>query len=173
MEALSNKRYTLKENDTLSFEIDNEILEQFKNLIYDLEENGVYMDFIWIENNTFTNDENKILHIVNNDNIKATWNDLSEDCGGYYKNSIVTVDLKNIPDIYFIFAPIILNKMTNIVFDFYEGEDNVYISFFKNRYMQSRKKLHNNTINETNSLDKSDNFESEVLDFINLDIDEI
>ena len=32
MEALSNKRYTLKENETLSFEIDKETLEQFKNL---------------------------------------------------------------------------------------------------------------------------------------------
>ena len=29
MEALSKKIYTLKENDILSFEIDNEILEQF------------------------------------------------------------------------------------------------------------------------------------------------
>ena len=72
MEALSKKIYTLKENDILSFEIDNEILEQFKNLIYDLEENGVYMDFIWVEDNTFINDENKILHIVKNDNIKST-----------------------------------------------------------------------------------------------------
>lgn len=173
METLSKKIYTLKENDILSFEIDNEILEQFKNLIYDLEENGVYMDFIWVEDNTFINDENKILHIVKNDNIKSTWNDLSKDCGGYYKNSIVTVNLINIPDIYFIFAPIILNKMTNIVFDFYEGEDNIYISFFKNRYMQSIKRLHNNTINEINSFDKSYNFESEVLDFMDLDIDEI
>ena len=63
--------------------------------------------------------------------------------------------------------------MTNIVFDFYEGEDNIYISFFKNRYMQSIKRLHNNTINEINSFDKSYNFESEVLDFMDLEIDEI
>ena len=173
MEALQRKRYTLKEKEALSFEIDKETLEDFKTLIYDLEENGVYMDFTWLEDDTFTNDENKILHIVKNDNIKATWNDLSEECGGYYKSSIVTVDLNYIPDIYFIFAPIILNKMTNIVFDFYEGEDNVYISFFKNRYMQAIKNSHNNTLNEISGLDKSDNFESEVLDFIDLDIDEI
>ena len=173
MEALQRKRYTLKEKEALSFEIDKETLEDFKTLIYDLEENGVYMDFTWVEDDTFTNDENKILHIVKNDNIKATWNDLSEECGGYYKSSIVTVDLNYIPDIYFIFAPIILNKMTNIVFDFYEGEDNVYISFFKNRYMQAIKNSHNNTLNEISGFDKSDNFESEVLDFIDLDIDEI
>ena len=173
MEALQRKRYALKEKEALSFEIDKETLEDFKTLIYDLEENGVYMDFTWVEDDTFTNDENKILHIVKNDNIKATWNDLSEEYGGYYKSSIVTVDLNYIPDIYFIFAPIILNKMTNIVFDFYEGEDNVYISFFKNRYMQAIKNSHNNTLNEISGLDKSDNFESEVLDFIDLDIDEI
>ena len=173
MEALSKKIYTLKENDILSFEIDNEILEQFKNLIYDLEENCVHMDFIWLEDHTFIDDENKILHIVKNDNIKVTWNDLSNKCDGYYKNTIVTVDLKNIPEIYFIFAPIILNKMTNIVFDFYEGEDNVYISFFKNRYIKPLKNLHNNNINEVDNLDISNNFESEVLDFMDLEIDEI
>lgn len=173
MEALQNKRYTLKENDILSFQIDNEILEQFKSLIYDLEENGVYMDFIWVEDNTFTNNESNILHIVKDDSIKAAWNDLSEECHWYYKNSIVTVDLKNIPDIYFIFAPIILNKMTNIVFDFYEGEDNVYISFFKNRYMQSIKNSHDSTLNETSGLEEIDNFEDEVFDFTELDIDEI
>lgn len=170
MEALQRKRYTLKEKEALSFEIDKETLEDFKTLIYDLEENGVYMDFTWVEDDTFTNDENKILHIVKNDNIKATWNDLSEECGGYYKSSIVTVDLNYIPDIYFIFAPIILNKMTNIVFDFYEGEDNVYISFFKNRYMQAIKNSHNNTINKIGSIENSENFESEALD---LDMEEI
>lgn len=173
MEALQRKRYTLKEKEALSFEIDKETLEDFKTLIYDLEENGVYMDFTWVEDDTFTNDENKILHIVKNDNIKATWNDLSEECGGYYKSSIVTVDLNYIPDIYFIFAPIILNKMTNIVFDFYEGEDNVYISFFKNRYMQSIKNSHDSTLNETSGLEEIDNFEDEVFDFTELDIDEI
>lgn len=173
MEALSNKRYTLKENETLSFEIDKETLEQFKNLIYDLEEKGVYMDFTWLEDDTFTDDESKILHIVKDNNIKTTWNDLYEECGGYYKSSIVTVDLNNIPDIYFIFTPIILTKMTNIVFDFYEGEDNVYISFFKNRYMQPIKNLYNYTFYESNSLEKSDDFEIELLDSINLDIEEI
>ena len=58
------------------------------------------MDFIWLEDHTFIDDENKILHIVKNDNIKVTWNDLSNKCDGYYKNTIVTVDLKNIPEIY-------------------------------------------------------------------------
>ena len=173
MKELQHRRYTFKENHTLSFEIDNEILEQFKNLIYDLENNGVYMDFIWSEDNTFTNDENKILHIVENDSIKAAWKDLYEDCGGYYKNSIITVDLNDIPEIYFIFAPIILNKMTNIVFDFYEGEDNVYISFFKNRYMQSVKKSHCNIFNEINNTENSDKFEDELLSFIELDTDEM
>ena len=99
MKELQRKRYTLKEEEALSFEIDKETLEDFKNLIYDLKENGVYMDFTWVEDDTFTNDENKILHIVKNDNIKSTWNDLSEECAGYYKSSIVTVDLNNIPDI--------------------------------------------------------------------------
>ena len=60
--------------------------------------------------------------------------------------------------------------MTNIVFDFYEGEDNVYISFFKNRYMQAIKNSHNNTLNEIDSTENSENFESEVLD---LDMEEI
>ena len=49
MKELQRKRYTLKEEEALSFEIDKETLEDFKKLIYDLKENGVYMDFTWVE----------------------------------------------------------------------------------------------------------------------------
>lgn len=52
------------------------------------------------------------------------------------------VDIKNSPEIYFIFASIILNKITNIVFNFYESEGDVHISFFKNKYMKSIRNTH-------------------------------
>ena len=134
------KKYKLEEKEVLSFELDNETLSQFEDLIYDLEEKGVYMDFTWVEDYKFTSDKTTMLHIVKNDNLKPKWDYLSKECSNYYKSSIVTVDLSSTPDIYFIFAPIILNKMTNIVFDFYEGEGSVFISFFKNFYIDSMRK---------------------------------
>ena len=84
----------------------------------------------------FINDENCILHIIEDNKFKATWGDLSEQQEELYKSSIVKVDLGYTPDIYFIFVGLVFNKLTNIVFDFYEGPHGVYVSFFKSRQIQ-------------------------------------
>lgn len=136
MKELQIGKHTFKEYEILSFEIDKQTLDDFKTLIYNLENLGVYMDFIWEEDFKFTNEENSILHIIENNEIKATWSDLAQKNNQSYRSNIVRVDLGNTPDIYFIFADIIFNKLTNIVFDFYEGEGDVHISFFKNKCMQ-------------------------------------
>lgn len=160
MKELDNQNYIFKEQEVLSLELDKNILDKFKKLVYDLEGIGVYMDFMWKECSQFTDDGSKILHIVKN-NIKVKWEELSEECYEFYKSNIVTVDLKSSPEIYFIFAPIILNKMTSIVFDFYEGADDIYISFFKNKSMQKFKNDHDKTYEITEVID-----DLEVIDFI-------
>lgn len=144
MKELQNKKYTFEEYEVLSFEIDKKILEDFRTLIYELEDLGVYMDFIWYEDSKFINDEKFILHIIEDNKFKAMWSDLSEQQDEFYKSSIVKVDLGYTPDIYFIFANLVINKLTNIVFDFYEGPHGVSVSFFKNRQIQE------NTINSDN-----------------------
>lgn len=136
MKELQNKKYTFEEYEVLSFEIDKKTLEDFRTLIYELEDLGVYMDFIWYEDSKFINDENCILHIIEDNKFKATWGDLSEQQEELYKSSIVKVDLEYTPDIYFIFVGLVFNKLTNIVFDFYEGPHGVYVSFFKSRQIQ-------------------------------------
>ena len=60
MKELQNKKYTFEEYEVLSFEIDKKTLEDFRTLIYELEDLGVYMDFIWYEDSKFINGENCI-----------------------------------------------------------------------------------------------------------------
>ncbi len=47
MKELQIGKYTFKEYEILSFEVDKQTLDDFKTLIYNLENLGVYMDFIW------------------------------------------------------------------------------------------------------------------------------
>ena len=47
MKELQIGKYTFNEYEILSFEVDKQTLDDFKTLIYNLENLGVYMDFIW------------------------------------------------------------------------------------------------------------------------------
>ena len=56
----------------------------------------------------------------------------------YFQSKVVTVNLEDNPNLYSIFSAIYLNKMTNLIYDFYEGSDAIYVSFFVNNLLRKK-----------------------------------
>lgn len=132
--------YKLIFKNIITFEVDLNTAKDFENLIYELEELGVYMDFIFNIDTKFCTMDTRLIHI---EKLKeeVLWEHISTSKYNYYESDVVTVDLKYNTDIYFIFASLYLNKSTSLIYDFYEGKEDVFVSFFVNKFFKKRQDI--------------------------------
>ncbi len=121
----------------ISFEVDLKTAKDFEDLISKLENLGVYIDFNFNIDSNLTNEESRLIHIeeINKKNTRDT---IFAKKYHYFESKVVTVNLEDNPDLYSIFSAIYLNKMTNLIYDFYEGSDAIYVSFFVNNLLRKK-----------------------------------
>lgn len=146
----------------ISFEVDLKTAKDFEDLIFKLENLGVYMDFNFKIDSNFTNEESRLIHIEEI-NKKITWDTIFKKKHHYFESKIVTVNLEDNPALYSIFSAIYLNKMTNLIYDFYEGSDAIYVSFFMNnlfseKYIEEKSELNYDLSEDYVDLDDIDVF---------------
>lgn len=123
--------------DIISFEVTLQTAKEFTELIDKIEELGVYMDFIFHINNSF-NKENSVLIHIEKSKSSLEWEEISENKVDYFKSKVVTVNLEYSPELYSIFSTIYINEITKVIYDFYEGAESIYVSFFVNNFLQEK-----------------------------------
>ena len=128
---MKNKNSSFKTviKDVISFEVDIQTASDFRCLINSLEEMGVCIDFSWYMDSKFNSDDTQFIHIESNSKNR----DLSEigyEKYHYYKSKIVTVNLDYHEDLYFIFSALYFENFTDSIYNFYEGPEATFVSFF-------------------------------------------
>lgn len=121
----------------ISFEVDLKTAKDFEDLISKLENWGVYIDFNFNIDSNFSNEESRLIHIeeINKKNTRDT---IFAKKYHYFESKVVKVNIEDNPDLYSIFSAIYLNKITNLIYDFYEGSDAIYVSFFVNNLLRKK-----------------------------------
>lgn len=121
----------------ISFEVDLKTAKDFEDLISKLENWGVYIDFNFNIDSNFSNEESRLIHIeeINKKNTRDT---IFAKKYHYFESKVVKVNLEDNLGLYSIFSAIYLNKMTNLIYDFYEGSDAIYVSFFVNNLLRKK-----------------------------------
>lgn len=140
----------------ISFEVDSNTAKEFENLLDELENLGVYMDFIFNIDCKFNKENNKLIHIEKFPTL-LSWKEISTKKHHYFKSEVVTVNLESNPYIYSIFSTLYLEKMTNTIYDFYNGPDSIYVSFFVNKRLKEKQDIENKLSNHLSE----DKFDSE------------